>query len=92
MGEGGFKVYMLYETNVEKIRREWLERVNTINCKDLLVMMYMEFPKVLDRFDRLPYGKKIWFTSFESRLDSAFYLPKEQEEDGEELPLWALAD
>ena len=92
MGEEGLKVYFLYETDVKKIRRDWPERVKGINWGDLLLMMYTETPEYLDRFDRLPYGKKVCFTSFESRLDSAFYLPPEQDEEGENLPLWASVE
>ena len=57
MGEEGLKVYFLYETDVEKIRRDWPERVKGINWGDLLLMMYTETPEYLDRFDRLPYGR-----------------------------------
>ena len=92
MGEDGLKVYMLHETDAEKAKREWMERARIVNWVDLLVMMYTESPEVLDRFDRLSYGKKVCFTSFESHLDSAFYLPSQKDEEGEELPLWASVE
>lgn len=92
LGESELKLFMLYEKDVEKIKREWMERVKLINWTDLLLVMYTEHPEVLNEFDRLPYGKKICFTSFESHLDSAFYLPSIKDENDEILPLWSLVD
>lgn len=92
MGEGGLKVYMLYETDEEKIRQQWAQGVQTVSWQDLLVMTYTDSQEVLERFDRLPYRKKICFTSFESQLSSAFYLPPVEDEEGEDMPLWASVD
>ena len=55
-------------------------------------MTYTDSPEVLERFDRLPYRRKICFTSFESQLGSAFYLPPVEDEEGEDMSLWASVD
>lgn len=92
LGEDGLKVYMLHETDAENAKSRWIKGIEAINWHDLLIMMYTDSKEVLDRFDCLPYGKKVCFTSFESRLDSAFYLPALTDEEGEERPLWTAVE
>ena len=92
MGKDGLRVYMPCETDANQIPTQWRERTALINWRDILIMMYTDSPEILDRFDHLPYGKKICFTSFESNLDSAFYLPQEKDKEGRTIPLWSAVD
>ncbi|MBR1728920.1 MAG: DUF1919 domain-containing protein [Selenomonadaceae bacterium] len=65
-----------YKTPAEAIKK-WNDRKKRINWYDLLVMMYTEREDILDKFDQLPYGKKICFVPFKTNKPSAFYLPPE---------------
>lgn len=43
--------------------------------------MYTENPEVLNKFDKLPYNKKVCFVPFKSDLESAFYIDAEKYSD-----------
>ena len=55
----------------QNIGRELRNRINWYN---LLVVMHTEDPKVLEEFDRLPFGKKVCFVPFETTIDSGYYI------------------
>lgn len=52
----------------------WNERKNKINWSNVLVTMHTSSPAVLERFDCLPYAKKVCFVPFETELESGFYI------------------
>ena len=52
----------------------WNERKNKINWANVLVTMHTSSPAVLERFDCLPYAKKVCFVPFETKLESGFYV------------------
>ena len=54
--------------------KAWNERKNKINWSNVLVTMHTSNPAVLERFDCLPYEKKVCFVPFETDLDSGFYV------------------
>ena len=54
--------------------KAWNERKNKINWSNVLVTMHTSNPAVLERFDCLPYEKKVCFVPFETELDSGFYV------------------
>ena len=52
----------------------WNARKNKINWSNVLVTMHTSSPAVLERFDCLPYAKKVCFVPFETDLESGFYI------------------
>jgi uncharacterized protein (DUF1919 family) len=52
----------------------WNERKNKINWSNVLVTMHTSSPAVLERFDCLPYAKKVCFVPFDTELESGFYV------------------
>lgn len=55
---------------------KWYERIQRINWYNLLVMMYTDNKEILERFDELPFSKKVCFVPFESDLPSAYSFDK----------------
>ena len=55
---------------------KWYERVQRINWYNLVLMMYTDNKETLERFDELPFSKKVCFVPFESDLPSAFSFDK----------------
>ena len=55
----------------------WNNRKEKINWSNVLVTMHTSSPEVLERFDCLPYAKKICFVPFETELESGFYVSPE---------------
>lgn len=53
-------------------RAKWEERRLRINWYNLLIVAATTNREWAEKFDRLPYAKKVCFTSFESDLDSAY--------------------
>ena len=51
--------------------------------------MYTDSKEVLQRFERLPFGKKVCFVPFESDLPSAF--PFDRNKLGIKIPTWDMA-
>ena len=54
--------------------KAWNERKDKINWSNVLVTMHTSDPAVLERFDCLPYEKKVCFVPFETEFDSGFYV------------------
>lgn len=52
----------------------WNERKAKINWANVLVTMHTASPAVLERFNCLPYAKKVCFVPFETELESGFYV------------------
>ncbi len=52
----------------------WNERKELVNWSNVLVTMHTASPAVLERFDCLPYAKKVCFVPFETELESGFYV------------------
>ncbi|MBQ7476107.1 MAG: DUF1919 domain-containing protein [Selenomonadaceae bacterium] len=71
---GNVSVHMQHYPEVGNALKKWESRKQRINWYNLIAVMSTEDPKILEQFDRLPYGKKICFVSFKSDLDSAFYV------------------
>ena len=55
----------------------WNNRKDKINWSNVLVTMHTASPEVLERFDCLPYPKKVCFVTFETELESGFYISPE---------------
>ena len=70
--------------NADLAEEKWYKRVERINWDNVLVIMQTEEYEILERFDKLPYKKKACFVSFESPLESAFYI--DTKESGLSLP------
>jgi len=55
----------------------WNNRKEKINWSNVLVTMHTSSPEVLERFDCLPYAKKVCFVPFDTELESGFYINPE---------------
>ena len=78
------KIHFNHYHDSEQAIKKWNERKTRINWYNLFVVTYTDDEKILEEFDRLPYGKKVCFTTFESNLESAFYLDKHKSHYGTE--------
>ncbi len=70
----GTQWFMNGFTNDADALEAWNERKDRINWANVLVTMHTSSPAVLERFDCLPYRKKVCFVPFETELESGFYL------------------
>ena len=62
------------EDSINTARQKWEERRTKINWYNLLVMDYTKELSLLEKFDELPFAKKVCFVPFETDLDSGFYI------------------
>ena len=60
--------------NFEIAQQKFYERRMRINWYNIVVISYTDDIKYLEQFDELPYAKKVCFTSFDSDIDSGFYI------------------
>ena len=86
---GNVLIHMNHYPDFDKAVQKWRERKEKINWYNLCAIMYTDSPEILQQFDELPYGKKICFVSFPSRLDSAFYIDTSLDEN---RPLWDVVN
>lgn len=76
---GNVSLYMNHYPNFDEAVRKWNDRKQRINWYNLIAIMDTDKPEILEKFDVLPYGKKVCFVPFKSNFDSAFYInPKLQ--------------
>ena len=71
---GNVDIWMTHYKNFDEAVAKWNERKQRINWYNLFAVMNTHEPEILEQFDALPYGKKVCFTSFQSNLNSAFYI------------------
>lgn len=71
---GDCEIWMNHYGDVGKdvARAKWEERRLRINWYNLLVVAATNNREWAEKFDTLPYAKKVCFTTFESDLDSAY--------------------
>ena len=62
--------YKTFEDSVEN----WEKRKARINWDNLFVTMWSIDEELLERFDKLPYKKKVCFVPFKSDFNSAWYI------------------
>ncbi|SFL51258.1 Uncharacterized protein, DUF1919 family [Lachnospiraceae bacterium KH1T2] len=74
----GFKIHMNHYSDFTYAKNKWYERMQRINWYNLLIIMYTDKKETLERFDKLPFAKKICFVPFESDLASAFSFNKNE--------------
>ena len=92
---GNISLNMNHYRNFEEAVEKWNQRKQRINWYNLFVTMHTENEEILEKFDALPYGKKVCFVPFKSDLDSAWYINPEIKEDdsfGHRVHLYALGD
>lgn len=68
----------------------WNKRKERVNVKNMLVMMRIDDDmEIAERFDALPFGKKVGFSSVPIERDSIYYLPDYHIERKRGIhPLW----
>ena len=71
---GNVTLLMVHYTNFDTAVKKWNERKQRINWYNIVAIMDTETPEILEKFNDLPYGKKVCFVPFKSNLDSAFYI------------------
>ena len=92
---GDIVLSMLHYPNFDEAVKKWYSRKNRINWYNLFVTMHTESQEILEQFDALPYGKKVCFVPFKSKLSSAFYIDpnlKKDETFGRMTHLFARGD
>ena len=70
----GTLLHMNHYPDRKQAERKWKERLQRLNPENLFFMMYTESKDAAKEFERLPYEKKVCFTSFPSSLPSAMYV------------------
>lgn len=74
---GNIDLEMNHYPDFDEAIKIWEQRKARINWYNLFVVMFIEREGVLQKFDLLPYGKKVCFVPFKSDLDSAWYINPE---------------
>ena len=74
---GDINIHMNHYKTFAEATQKWYDRIRRINWFNLCVEMFTDDPNILEEFDKLPYGKKICFTSFKSKIHSAYYINPE---------------
>ena len=83
---GDVNVSMNHYPDFDAALKIWEKRKKRINWYNLFVTMYTERPENAEKFDQLPFAKKVCFVPFHMDLDSAWQVnPKAT---GQERPLW----
>ena len=70
----GTQWFMNGYTNDADALELWNERKDKVNWSNVLVTMHTASPAVLERFNCLPYAKKVCFVPFETEVESGFYI------------------
>lgn len=86
------ELHFNHYVSMEEVEQKWYERIQRINWDNLFIMMFTEDRRALERFDYLPYNKKICFVSFESILQSAFYLQVKNRKEMQDIPFWEIVN
>lgn len=74
----GMKLHMNNYPDREEAEKKWYERCARINWDNIFVMMCSDNVKYAEEFSRLPYQKKICFTTKEMDIPSTYCLPIEK--------------
>ncbi|MBD5503047.1 MAG: DUF1919 domain-containing protein [Lachnospiraceae bacterium] len=74
----GLKLHMNNYPNPEEAERKWYERCARINWDNVFVMIYADDVRCIEDFSRLPYQKKICFTTKETDIPNTCCLPIEK--------------
>lgn len=93
----GAKLFMNHYADFGQAQAKWYERCQKIDFDNLFVTMYTEDPKVLARFQELPFLRKICFVPFETDVPSGCYLKRELDRTpppwGESVhPWWSIVN
>ena len=73
---GNISLNMMHYPNATEALKKWNERKQRINWYNIITIMTAENEETFEKFNALPYGKKVCFTSFKNELESAFYINK----------------
>ena len=71
---GDMILWMVHDKDFDKAVAKWNERKKRINWYNLIAIMDTDKPDILEKFDSIPYSKKVCFVPFKSNLYSAFYM------------------
>lgn len=74
---GNLDLWMNYYPDIPSAVSAWNKRKTRVNFDNLFVVMYTNNQKILERFDKLPYQKKICFTFLHSELESVCTINQE---------------
>lgn len=79
---GDVTIWMVHYKDFDEAVAKWNERKQRINWFNVIAIMDTNKPELLEKFDAIPYGKKVCFVPFKSSLDSAFYIDSKFTKDG----------
>lgn len=74
----GMKLHMNNYPDPEEAEKKWYERCARINWDNVFVMMYSDNVNYIEEFSKLPYQKKICFTTKDIDIPGTFCLPIEK--------------
>ena len=74
---GNISLNMMHYPNADEALKKWNERKQRINWYNIITVMTAGNEEMLEKFNALPYGKKVCFTNFKYELESAFYINKD---------------
>ena len=79
---GDMTLWMVHSKDFDEAVKKWNERKQRINWHNIIAIMDTNKPEILEKFDAIPYGKKVCFVPFKSSLYSAFYIHPKFTKDG----------
>lgn len=87
---GNVSIYFPHDESFKAAKIKWEERKARLNFNNLLIMIRIDDNiELAERFDALPYRKKIGFSSIPMKYDSICYMPEYSEEQKCKFrPIW----
>ena len=86
------ELYLNHYSTMEEAEQKWNTRITRLNMDNLFVMMYTQDPQILERFDKVPFDRKVCFVPFESSLQSAFTLQAASHKEMREMPFYKIVN
>lgn len=80
--------FMNHYKDFELAKIKWEERKKRINKDNICVVFHTNSKSILEKFELLPFKKKICFVPFKSDSPSAWYLPEQLRKDGPKNAEW----
>ena len=86
----GIQFDMNHYRSIEEGEQAWEKRRCRMNWDDIFVMMYTQDETIPEAFERLPYARKVCFTSFPTEQPSSLYIPFVTAESMQGKEFWEL--
>ena len=86
------ELYLNHYDNMEEAEEKWSNRIERMNMDNLFAMMYTKDQIVLEKFDQIPFDKKVCFVPFKSSLQSALTLQTASHREMQGVPFWQVVN